>query len=170
MFTANVLQNRVASWEFAVQLTKLYEVFGVRRSDEFAKKLDHLRDSDETTDEISKPFYSDLILSCHFLLRFLLTIVRMFTRECLFVKMRLAQRNRTYPPISFILSQLIMERPFLFPNIKSCTSHHTAKIVPYDLILVLLSSCLQPLPLQCKTKNVGKSTQFVVLRPQTTPS
>uniref|UniRef100_A0A0M3I8Z1 TIR domain-containing protein n=1 Tax=Ascaris lumbricoides TaxID=6252 RepID=A0A0M3I8Z1_ASCLU len=52
VFTANVLQNRVASWEFAVQLTKLYEVFGVRRSDEFAKKLDHLRDSDETTDEI----------------------------------------------------------------------------------------------------------------------
>ncbi|KHN80337.1 Uncharacterized protein T05H10.8 [Toxocara canis] len=28
VFTANVLQNRVASWEFAVQLTKIYEAFG----------------------------------------------------------------------------------------------------------------------------------------------
>uniref|UniRef100_A0A915ARK2 Uncharacterized protein n=1 Tax=Parascaris univalens TaxID=6257 RepID=A0A915ARK2_PARUN len=52
VFTANVIQNRVASWEFALQLTKLYEVFGVRRSDEFMEKLGQLSESDETADEI----------------------------------------------------------------------------------------------------------------------
>ncbi|VDM47330.1 unnamed protein product [Toxocara canis] len=52
VFTANVLQNRVASWEFAVQLTKIYEAFGVRRSDEFAEKFEQMRDSNDTSNEI----------------------------------------------------------------------------------------------------------------------
>ncbi|VDK60795.1 unnamed protein product [Anisakis simplex] len=52
VFMANVLANRVACWEFAVQLTKLYEAFTFYRYDEFSSKWNEMKLSADTPQDL----------------------------------------------------------------------------------------------------------------------